>query len=156
MLNPFFRMKLKTTFEGLGNCLFCSIQAWAKSVKGLQYTQSQCCGSGMLIPDPKFFPSRILIFPSGFQIRIKEFKYFNPKIVYKLSVILFGLFIQDADPGFLSFPDSRSRIHGSKRHMISDPGSRSQHCLEYQSVCPIVEIESPPPASKCVSPLDPK
>jgi hypothetical protein len=30
----------------------------------------QCCGSGMFIPDPNIFPSRI---------RIKEFKCFNPK-----------------------------------------------------------------------------
>jgi hypothetical protein len=37
----------------------------------------QCCGSGMFIPDPgsEFFPPRI---------RIKEFKYFNPKMVSKL------------------------------------------------------------------------
>jgi hypothetical protein len=46
--------------------------------------QNQCCGSGMFIPDPgsDFFPSRIpdpnCLHP-GSQIRIKEFKYFNPK-----------------------------------------------------------------------------
>jgi hypothetical protein len=32
----------------------------------------QCCGSGMFIPDPNFFHPRS-------RIRIKEFKYFNPK-----------------------------------------------------------------------------
>jgi hypothetical protein len=36
------------------------------------YSFYQCCGSGMFIPDPgsEFYPS---------WIRIKEFKYFNPK-----------------------------------------------------------------------------
>jgi hypothetical protein len=38
----------------------------------------QCCGSGMLIPDPNFFHP-------GSRIRIIEFKYFNLKIVSKLS-----------------------------------------------------------------------
>jgi hypothetical protein len=37
------------------------------------------CGSGIFIPDANFFHhgSRIRFFPS--RIRIKEFKYFNPK-----------------------------------------------------------------------------
>jgi hypothetical protein len=42
----------------------------------------QCGGSGMFIPDPTFFTSRIqdsnCLHP-GSRILIKEFKYFNPK-----------------------------------------------------------------------------
>ncbi len=95
---------------------------------------NQCCGSWMFIPDPgfEFFPSRIWIFPSriqdpnffhpgseffpsqiGYRIRIKKFKYFNPKkTVSKLSEIWSELlFIPDPDPDFLP---------------ISDPGSRGQ------------------------------
>jgi hypothetical protein len=56
------------------------------------------------IPDPTF-PSRI---------RIKEFKYFNPKKWF--------LSFRKCDPG-CSF-----RIHGSKRHWIPDPDP--QHCLK--------------------------
>jgi hypothetical protein len=51
----------------------------------------QCGGSGMFIPDPTFFTSRIqdpnCLHP-GSRILIKEFKYFNPqkskKMVSKL------------------------------------------------------------------------
>jgi hypothetical protein len=54
-------------------------------VSGLQgATYKQCCGSGMFIPDPgsEFFTFRIpdpIFFHPGSRIRIKEFKYFNPK-----------------------------------------------------------------------------
>ncbi len=34
------------------------------------------------------------------RIRIKEFQYFNPKIVFKLSEIWSGLFFPDPDPEF--------------------------------------------------------
>ncbi len=76
----------------------------------------QCCGSGMLIPDPgselsipdtNFFPSRI---------RIKELKYFNPKKLFLSS--------RKYDPGYQSririfYP---SRIQGSKRLRICNTG----------------------------------
>jgi hypothetical protein len=55
------------------------------------------------IPDPKFFHP-------GSRIRIKEFKYFNPKIVSKL-------FIPDPDPDFLPIPNSGSggqKVTGSR------------------------------------------
>jgi hypothetical protein len=48
----------------------------------------QCCGSGIFIPDPNFSHP-------GSLIRIKEFKYFNPKIVSKISEIIL-------DPGCTS------------------------------------------------------
>jgi hypothetical protein len=61
----------------------------------------------MFIPDPEsdFFLSRIRIFPS--QIRIKEFRYFNPQnMVSKLSEIWSALlFIPDPNPDCLSIPD---------------------------------------------------
>jgi hypothetical protein len=41
----------------------------------------QCCGSGMFIPDPNIFPSRI---------RIKEFKYFNPNQGFGSVFIFYG------------------------------------------------------------------
>jgi hypothetical protein len=37
----------------------------------------QCCGSGMFTPDPTFYHPDSELSPS--RIRIKEFKYFNPK-----------------------------------------------------------------------------
>jgi hypothetical protein len=74
------------------------------------------------IPDPIFFPS--LIPGSGseffsYRIRIKEFKYFNPKkLVSNLSEIWSGFFIPDPDPDCF-YP---SRNQGSK---APDPGSGS-------------------------------
>jgi hypothetical protein len=72
----------------------------------------QCCGFEMFIPDPNFFHP-------GSQIRIKEFKYFNPKNVLKAL----GCSFPDPDPVF--YP---SRIQGSKRHRI--PDSDTQHCRQ--------------------------
>ncbi len=43
----------------------------------------QCCGSGMFIPDPNYFHPGSDFFPS--RIRIKEFKYFNPKNLFLSS-----------------------------------------------------------------------
>jgi hypothetical protein len=87
---------------------------------------AQSCGSGMFIPNPnffhhgsEFFPSRIWIFSS--RIRIKEFKFFNQKMVSKLLEIWFRLFIPDP---------------GVKRHRI--PNSYPQHCvhlLSYLFLC---------------------
>jgi hypothetical protein len=63
----------------------------------------QCCGSGMFIPDPNFFHP-------GSRIRIKEFKYFNPKKWF-LSSRKYDLGcsspiqIPDPDPDFLPIPD---------------------------------------------------
>jgi hypothetical protein len=58
----------------------------------------------MFISDPTFFHPGSELSPS--RIRIKEFKYFNPKKWFLNS----GLFI----------PDPGSRIQGSKRHRIRD------------------------------------
>jgi hypothetical protein len=78
----------------------------------------------MFIPDPgsDFFPSRIPDLVS--RIRIKEFKYFNPKKTKK-----WFLSSRKYDPGCSSrirmltfYP---SRIQGSKKHRIPDPGSGS-------------------------------
>ncbi len=57
------------------------------------------------IPDPNYF------YP-GSGIRIKEFKYFNPKIVSKLSELGSGSFILDPDPKYF--------IHSGS--CIPDPG----------------------------------
>jgi hypothetical protein len=83
---------------------------------------NQCCGSGRFILDPgsEFFPSRIPdpnFFPS--RIRIKEFKYFNPKNLFLSS--------RKYDPGC----SSRIRIlipdTGVKK--APDPGSGSATLL---------------------------
>ncbi len=83
---------------------------------------NQCCDPGCL--------SRIWIFPipdpgskdSGIPdpARIKELKYFNPKIVSKLSEIWSGMFISDPDLDFFN----SSRIQGSKSHRIPDTDPR--------------------------------
>ncbi len=82
----------------------------------------------MLIPDPgsDFFPSRIsdpnCLHP-GSRIRIKEFKYFNPKkMVSKIYKIWSGLFIPDPDADFLPISDP-----GVKK--APDPGSGSATLL---------------------------
>jgi hypothetical protein len=69
-----------------------------------------CCGSGKFIPDPNFFypGTRVKKIPGSWiwiRIRIKEFKYFNPKMVSKLSEILSVMFIPDPDFDFLPIPD---------------------------------------------------
>ncbi len=64
---------------------------------------------GSRIPDPNCSNS-------GSRIRIKEFKYFNQKIVPKLSEIWSGLLIPDPDPDF-----NPSWIQRSKRHRTPDP-----------------------------------
>jgi hypothetical protein len=78
----------------------------------------QCCGSG--IPDMTFSIPDTNFFHPGSRIRIKEFKYFNPKKWFISS--------RKYDPGYLSriwiriltfYP---SRIQGSKRY-VPDPGS---------------------------------
>ncbi len=74
----------------------------------------------MFIPDPNFSitdPGSD-IFPS--RIRIKEFNYFNPKIVSKIAEIWFGLLLPD--PDFLPIPDS-----GVKKAL--DPGSATLKSL---------------------------
>ncbi len=69
------------------------------------------------IPDPTFFQSGSELFPS--RIRIKEFKYFNPKKWFVSS--------RKYDPGFLSGSRIRiltiypSRVAGSIIHRIPDP-----------------------------------
>ncbi len=94
----------------------------------------------MFIPDPNnFHPgSRVTNIPGAWiRIRIKELKYFNPKICFNAL----GNMIRDVHPGFGSWylTHSGSRIQGSKRHWIPDPDSK--HCLVgclswfYKPVC---------------------
>jgi hypothetical protein len=76
------------------------------------------------VADPGCF-SRIRIFSipdrdPGSRIRIKEFKYFNPKIVSKLWEIGCGMFIPDPDLDFY-YP---SRIPGSEVKNLPNPGFR--------------------------------
>jgi hypothetical protein len=47
---------------------------------GKLHLYTQCCGSGMFIPDPTFFHLGSGFFSS--RIRIKESKYFKPKRVF--------------------------------------------------------------------------
>ncbi len=59
------------------------------TAKKLRVYRYPCCGSGMF-PDPNFLPpgSRVKKIPgSRIRIRMKESKYFNQKIVSKLSEI---------------------------------------------------------------------
>jgi hypothetical protein len=76
------------------------------------------------IPDPTFFHPGSELSPS--RILIKEFKYFKPKKKKK-----WFLNSKKYDPGCSSrIPDPDadflpSRIQGSKRHPIPDPGSGS-------------------------------
>jgi hypothetical protein len=54
-------------------------------------------------PGSEFLPYRIQgqkDSGSRIRIRIKEFRYFNPKIVSEVAKILSGLFIPDPDPDF--------------------------------------------------------
>jgi hypothetical protein len=89
----------------------------------------------MFIPDPgsDFFPSRIpdaYCLHPGSRIIIKKFKYFNPQKSKK-----WFLNSKKCDLGCSSrIPDSEadiipSRIPGSKRHPIPDPGSGSTTLL---------------------------
>jgi hypothetical protein len=70
-----------------------------KSVIIISVTDPGCFSQ---IPDPNFFHP-------GTRIRIKEFKYYNPKNCFSAL----GNMIRIVHPG--------SRIHGSKRHRIPDP-----------------------------------
>jgi hypothetical protein len=63
---------------------FCHLNRKNSMINSIQNAY-HCCGSGMFIPDPRseFFPFRIRIF--SIPIRIKEFKYFNPKKLFQSS-----------------------------------------------------------------------
>ncbi len=107
----------------------------------IPFRTMQCCGSGMFIPDPgsDFLPSRIpdpnRLHP-GSRILIKEFKYFNQKKKWFLSSKKYdpGWSSQIPDPGsgcwFSTHPGSR--IQGSKRHPIPDPGSGTLRQCRYR------------------------
>ncbi len=114
-----------------------------------------------LIPDQIFFHpgSRIrTLFPS--QIRIKEFKYFNPEKWF-LSSRKYdpgcSSWILDPFPDFLPLPDPGSRIQWSKRHRIPDPDP--QHCFVHivkdlnlywgRKICKIKELERCGHSSDC-------
>jgi hypothetical protein len=85
----------------------------------------------MFIPDPNFFHpgSQILIFfipDPGSRIRLKEFMYFNPQKWFLSTQKYdpgFSSQIRIPDPDFLPILDPGSRIQGSKRYRIPDPGS---------------------------------
>jgi hypothetical protein len=94
--------------------------------------RGQCCGSGMLIPDPsgmviQIFPFRIhgqKDFGSGFASKnIHMVSSFTPKTISKISEKLYGMFIPDPGAGFFFHPGSQ--IQGSKQHQFPDPGSGS-------------------------------
>ncbi len=62
----------------------------------LLYKMSQCCGSGMFIPDPNFYipdpdpRSKVKKIPdpgSRIRIRFKEFKFLTQQVVPKLEEI---------------------------------------------------------------------
>ena len=81
------------------------------------------------IPDPTFFPPGSELSPS--RILIKEFKYFNPQKSKKKWFLSSKKYdsgcssrIPDPDADFLP-----SRIQGSKRYPIPDPGSGSATLL---------------------------
>jgi hypothetical protein len=79
------------------------------------------------IPDP------------GSRIRIKEFKYFNPKIVSKLSEIWSGLFIPDPDPDFYTHPGfrferSKGTGFGSETLALKSPTMNFRICTQLRFV----------------------
>ncbi len=98
---------------------------------GELFSLSQCCGSGMFIPDPDFYPSQIsqnwnyFIFEK-LKKKVGPFfkEYRNRTLPKKLSLSSlkngFGIW----DPGSRK-TYFRSRIQGSKRHRI--PDLRSQN-----------------------------
>jgi hypothetical protein len=89
-----------------------------------KYKKFQCYGSGMFIPDPNVFHpgSRVIrILDPGSGFTSKLFKYFNPKIVSKLSEIWSGMFIPDPDLDF--FTHSGSLIQDPGVEKAPDPGS---------------------------------
>jgi hypothetical protein len=85
----------------------------------------QCCGSGMFFPDPTFFHPGSELSPS--RIRIKEFKYFNPKKTKKNGFQALENMIRVVHPGSrirkLTFYPSRIPDPGVKK--APDPGSGS-------------------------------
>jgi hypothetical protein len=86
---------------------------------------SQCCGSGMFIPDPNFFHhgSRVKKLPDpGSASASKNLSILTQNIVSKLSEILSGMFVPDPDFDFLPIPDPVVK-------KASDPGSGSATLL---------------------------
>jgi hypothetical protein len=87
------------------------------------------------IPDPgsDFFPSRIPdpnCLHTGSRIRIKEFKYFNPKNGFQALENMIRVVHPGSRIQMLTFYGNHpgSRIQWSKRHRIPDPDH--QHCWE--------------------------
>jgi hypothetical protein len=85
---------------------------------------------GMFIPDPNFFyPGPRIQDQKDPRIRIcnPNLSILTQTIITKLSEIWSKIFILDPDPGSGSwfFAHPGSRIQGSKRHRIPDPGSGS-------------------------------
>jgi hypothetical protein len=80
----------------------------------------QCCGSGMLIPDPNFFHprSRVKIAPNTVSELAKKV-FLTQRVFTKLSE--YGM-IPVVHRGYIFFSiSSGSRIQGSKKHWIPDP-----------------------------------
>jgi hypothetical protein len=86
-------------------------------------TLTQCCGSGMFIPDPNFFHpgSRVKKIPDPAPQPHQKFKYFNTKKLF-LSSRKYDLGCSSRIRIFYPF-----RIPGPKSHRITDPDP--QHCL---------------------------
>ncbi len=105
-----------------------------------QIPQSWCCGSGMFIPDPgsKFFHPGSEFCPS--RIRIKEFKYFNPKIDSKLLEIWSGLLIPDPDTDFLSIPNPWSRGPKGTGSWIRNTAQSYAQCCKYPGFREFISI----------------
>jgi hypothetical protein len=84
---------------------------------------NQCCGFEMFIREKKIFHprSRIRIFSIADPWSVS--KNLTQKIVSKLTEIWSWLFIPD--PGSWFFTHPGSRIQGSKRHRIPDPGVKN-------------------------------
>jgi hypothetical protein len=101
------------------------IKYYIDAVGGEPFTYSQCCESGMLIPDPgsEFFHpgSRVKkIQNPGSGSASKNLKYFNPKIVSKLSQLCSGMFIPDRIRILIFYP---SRIPAPGVKKAPDTGS---------------------------------
>jgi hypothetical protein len=87
----------------------------------------QCCWIN--IPDPNCFPSRIPdqdFFHPGSRIRIKEFKYFNPKNFFQDLRNMIQVFIPDPDLTFYL-----SRIPDPEVKKAPDPGSATLVTPDY-------------------------
>ncbi len=106
--------------------LYCSRCYWVGLLKTNQliFILFQCCGSG------KFNPNSNLSIPDpGSRSASKNLSIFNPKN----CCLALGNMIRDVHPesGSWVFTHRGSRIQGSKRHRIPNPGSGSATLLYF-------------------------